>query len=392
MLEDSLARLAVLPELKFIGLNYRYKVQAVIHCKKVSTYEVCPKCAQPSRSVHDRRWVEIKDSPIRGRSVTLRILKRRFRCRLCLGVFTEPVPGIGKGQRTTERFRKTLFWLCERFENLSKVREHLRCSSSTIHRHYYNQAHLKLKTRSYSWPRHIGIDEHKWAKNKHKRYPEFATIFVDHVNKRIYDLARDRDVVGLKDQIKTNKGKDNVRYATIDLSPGYRRFIKESFPNAKIIADKFHVVRLLHPHINRHRKQIAGDRRRNPIGKLLLRNSKNLKHHQRRAVNMWLAEHKELTKIYLAKEAIHRLYRTKGYNRAQSALLKLCDWLGRSEVKELLTLRKTLLSWRYEILEYFNKRLTNGRTEAFNAKAKLIRKKGYGYRSFKNYRVRLLTC
>lgn len=44
-----------------------------------------------------------------------------------------------------------------------------------------------------------------------------------------------------------------------------------------------------------------------------------------------------------------------------------------------------------EILAYFYCRLTNARTEGFNGKAKLVIRRAYGYKSFRNYRLRLLN-
>ena len=59
---------------------------------------------------------------------------------------------------------------------------------------------------------------------------------------------------------------------------------------------------------------------------------------------------------------------------------------------ELKTLRRTLMRWRTEILAYFATGLTNGRTEGFNNKAKVVKRRAYGYRSFRNYRLRLLNA
>ena len=63
-----------------------------------------------------------------------------------------------------------------------------------------------------------------------------------------------------------------------------------------------------------------------------------------------------------------------------------------SRTTELQTFRRTLVRWRREILVYFDTRLTNARTEGFNNKAKLVKKRAYGYRSFRNYRLRLLNA
>ena len=50
------------------------------------------------------------------------------------------------------------------------------------------------------------------------------------------------------------------------------------------------------------------------------------------------------------------------------------------------------MRWRNEILEYFKNRLTNARTEGFNNVAKVVKKRAYGYRSFKTYRLALLQA
>ncbi|MDB4983470.1 MAG: transposase TnpA, partial [Myxococcales bacterium] len=79
-------------------------------------------------------------------------------------------------------------------------------------------------------------------------------------------------------------------------------------------------------------------------------------------------------------------------DRAGLALTALTDSLAASPLPELQTFRRTLLRWRREILAYFGTGLTNARTEGFNNKAKLVKKRAYGYRSFRNYRLRLLNA
>src|SRR5262245_9858833 len=81
-----------------------------IPCVKQSTLEVCPKCANPSQSIYDHRQIRVKDAPIRGKIIWLDIVKRRFWCKTCRKPFTEPVPGISKGKRTTERYRAEILW------------------------------------------------------------------------------------------------------------------------------------------------------------------------------------------------------------------------------------------------------------------------------------------
>ncbi|MBK7845865.1 MAG: transposase [Bdellovibrionales bacterium] len=92
------------------------------------------------------------------------------------------------------------------------------------------------------------------------------------------------------------------------------------------------------------------------------------------------------------KEALHKLYRARGLQKATEAFVRLTDQMAKSSLKEIIKLRKTLMKWRKEILNYFVTGLTNGKTKAYNRLAKLYQYRAFGYRSFFNYRLRLLNA
>src|SRR5229473_2093743 len=111
----NLTRFVLLPEVNFLSSRKAGKAHTVIEGEKHSECEVCPKCATLSYAVYDRRKVNLKDAPIRGVSVRLKVTKRRFYCKTCKKPFTEPLPGVGKGHRTTQRYRKEVLWAAENF-------------------------------------------------------------------------------------------------------------------------------------------------------------------------------------------------------------------------------------------------------------------------------------
>ena len=157
---ESTSRFILLPELKVINHWSPNKFRNDYIVEKESDFEVCPKCATISRSVHDRRWVKIADQPIRGAGVYLKVLKRRFRCPNCRKVFTEPLQGVRKGHRTTERFRRGVKWACDNYADLKRVARAYKCSSWLVYKIFYEQLELKARARQYPWPSTIGIDEH----------------------------------------------------------------------------------------------------------------------------------------------------------------------------------------------------------------------------------------
>ena len=381
----------LLPELKLLNFHKDRSGRKHQHAQKVSDFEVCPKCATPSRSVYDRRVVEVHDSPVHGHQVWLHVLKRRFYCKPCRKPFTEPVPGIRKGKRTTERFRRSLLWACENFADLTRVKRAYSCSTWMIYQTLTEHLEINLKRHiNYPWPKTIGIDEHFFSRAK--GYREFATVFVDYDHKRVREIALGKVKGDLIQQLEHISGRENVKNVVLDLADSYKSFAKEFFPNSQLIADKFHVLRLLNPALNRRRKEITGDKRTNPIRKLLLRNGKKLEYFERKALYQWLDQYPELKEVYHFKERLFGFYRIHGYNNAANILTRITDNMAHSELPEIKTLRRTLMKWRNEILNYFKNRITNARTEGFNNVAKLVQKRAYGVKSFKMYRLRYLSA
>jgi len=380
----------LLPELRFLGAKPTGFQQLTLQSEKTSSVEVCPRCATASSSIYDHRTVRVKDSPVRNEQMFIEIRKRRFFCAPCRKPFTEPVPGIRKGGRVTERYRRYILWAAERFSSLKDVRRAAHCSSGFIYKTLFAELEKRRRMRLYPWPKTLGLDEHFFRRRN--SIPEFASIFVDYRGRRIMEVAAGRAGAELEAQVGYIPGRENVRNVVIDMCQPFRAFVQNFFPNARIIADKFHVLRLLNPAINRHRKAITGDKRKLPVRILLLRSGHELDYFVRKALNMWLEHHPQLAEIYRAKEALHRLYRTRGRDKAALGLTWITDQLATSSIPELKTLRRTLISWRTEILNYFDTGLTNGRTEGFNNVAKLVKKRAFGYRCFNNYRLRLLNA
>jgi transposase len=354
--------------------------------------EVCPKCATPSRSIYDRRVAVVRDEPLRDKLVRLHIHKRRFSCKPCGKPFTEPVPGIRKGSRSTERYKRAVLWACESFSDLASVRRTFNCSAGFIYTSLYQQLELKRRERLYPWPKVIGIDEHFFRRNSTFGFPEFVSVVVDFKGRRLMEVVKGKSSVELEVALQEIPGRNNVQYVVMDMSDGYRAFVRSYFPNALIVADKFHVLRLLSPAINRRRREVVGNRQTAPLRRLLLRNGPDLSLEHRFRLNRWLGQHPELQELYHWKEGLHGLYRVRGYDRAARALTKMTDKMALSTLPEIHTFRRTLMRWRFEVLAYFASGLTNGRTEGFNNKAKVVKRRAYGYRSFQNYRLRLLNA
>lgn len=389
----SLAKFLLLPELKLKAVKSWNRFDCLYLCEKEPKLEYCPKCATPSEVTYDHRTVRIKDAPIRGHAAKLVIRKRRLFCKPCQKPFTEPLPGIRKGKRHTDRYARAILWACENFSDLKRVRRAYNCSAYFLYKIYYEKCEAKIREQvNYAWPKTIGIDEHAFKRSPEHGNTEFVSMIVDYDHKRVRELVHGKTTAALTGALSSIPGRENVRNVILDLCDPFKNFARSFFPNARIVADKFHVLRLLSPALLRRRKEIAGDRTTLAAKKLLLMSGHKLGYFRRQALLEFLGKHPELKELYEWKERLHRFYRIPDYLRASRAFRALVDDMAFSDLPEIKRLRRTLLKWKEEILFYFLTKLTNARTEGFNNKAKVVKRRGYGYKSFRNYRLKVLTA
>ena len=392
MPESSLAQKYLLPEMELIRVGRGPTGATDFVVRMTSTHEVCPKCASVSRSVYDHRWVTIKDEPMRRTAVRLLIHKRRFMCSRCKKPFTEPVGGIIKGKRTTERYARAVQEACDDYVDLKTVRERFRCSGGYLYQVLYRHLELKLRQKRTDWPERVGIDEHFFKRGKGFERRRFVTMVVDQTNGRLIEVADGKSGADVETAVARFTGRENVRWVSIDLSGSYRSFVQGYFPNAQIVADKFHVLALPMGALMKYRKEAEGGKNTAYLRKILLSPGYQVLDYWRPRLKEWLKKHPNLEAVYWAKERLSRFFRIRSVTQAAKELTRLTNDLCLSSVPELRTLRETLRKWRLEILNYWTSRQTNARVEGFNNKAKLVKRRAYGYISFPNYRLRLLNA
>lgn len=390
MLENKILNFLSLPEVKIIKFNHGPGGSWFWCEKKRGSFEVCTRCGSKSSSVYDHREVLIKDEPVKEKAVTLKIRKRRYYCHTCRKPFTEYIPGIWPKRRTTQRLRESVRQACNRFSSLSEVRKTFNLSSSFVYKVYYEQLELQNRQLAREFPKQLGIDEH--FVRRQYGVPKFMTVFTDLKRRSVRECVHGKTKQGLIDQLGHMQGRYNVEWVALDMSDTYRGFALTYFPNAKLVADKFHVLRVFSNILNRHRIDDTGDKRKNPVRKLLLRNRHNLKYYEQSALDLWLKEHPKIKEAYEWKEHFHRLYRIKGYNRACNRFEKLLLAMRFSQLPEIKRFSRTLERWRDEILNYFINPITNAVTEGYNRIASLVKNRAFGYKNEKNYRLRFLNA
>jgi transposase len=318
---------------------------------------------------------------------------RRFRCLECGGSFVQPLPGIVPGRHSTEPYRAQIF---ERHDDgicASRLGRREGIGPATVSRIYAQFTERKAaERRSLDCPFVLGIDEHTLHRGQ-----RFATTLCDLKNRRVFDISPGRSELELSGYLRTLRGRDKVRVVCIDLSSSYRAMIRRWFPRAVIVADRFHAIRLVGLHLLRLARQLVPELGWNRGWLALLRTRPDrLDPEQHSRLQRLLLEKPALAGIYQMKERLCALLRHKGLDKRQcrrrvAELFALIAELQQCGLEPARTLARTLQDWSEEIARMWRFSRNNGITEGFHRKMKLIQRRAYGFRSFQNYRLRVLA-
>lgn len=168
------------------------------------------------------------------------------------------------------------------------------------------------------------------------------------------------------------------------------------FPKAKIVADRFHVIRLVLAAFHEFCKGVDPDIRwKRGIAGALRTKGANLKAGQKQIWERGFEKQPAIRTAYEFKEELCALMSMKAQKRNNCirllARLQEMVWQMLHEAPEIFKkLGRTIRQWFEPIIRMWRFSKSNGITEGFHRKMKLIQRRAYGYRNFANYRLRVL--
>jgi transposase len=358
---------------------------------RVAQPPVCPDCR--SEGPHRRKDLvrrRIRHTSIGARAHWLVLSVPKWHCR-CGRYFRQRVPGVLPYQRVTEKFKEEVVERHEHGHSLSRIRDSHRISWATTERwvHHIYARRVSHQAERVA-PKVLGIDEHFFTRKQ-----GYATTFANLDTHRVFDVQLGRSEASLQRFLDELAGKEHTEVVVMDLSETYRAIVRRHFPNAAIVADRFHAVRLVGQCLMEAWKQLepAGRKHRGLIS-LMRRRPDNLEPEQKLRLAAYLTEHPMVGAVYGQLQRVMMLLRQK-HQRA-----KECRWHARHFVKivreleaapmpVLQTLARSLWSWRDEIARMWRFTKTNGITEGLHNKMEVISRRAYGFRNFQNYRLRV---
>jgi len=346
----------------------------------------CPCCGNKTSRTHDYRNQRIKDLPIHTTNSVIILKKRRYVCP-CGKRFYEKLDFLPKYHRMTSRVYSSILNYLRTNYSVKYIAQTLNISTHTVLRI------MKLLNYSCtSLPEVLSIDEFKGNSGGAK----YHCILVDPVNRKVLDILKDRKTHILTDYFRCFKDRSKVKYFITDMWRPYVDIAKTYFKNATIVIDKYHYIRYVIWAIEKVRKRVQKglcDKLRKYFKrskKLILARKEHLNEDSKAELEVMLLYSEDLRQAHYIKELFYKVTNATSSVEAKDLLVKWINIARASGIQEFSSCAKTLSNWINEIANSFDVTYTNGCTEGYNNKIKVIKRNAFGFRNFDNFRTRIL--
>lgn len=241
--------------------------------------------------------------------------------------------------------------------------------------------------------RRLAIDEiHLGRKRK------FYTLVLDLDSGRILWAAPGRGQGALRGfWRRLRRSKARIEAVATDMSAAYWSAVVENLPEAVIVFDRFHIMKLMNERLDELRRAMVREAE-GPLKKkikgtrfLLLRNSENLEDEHLPRLDQALQLNEPLLLGWYLKEELRELWNQPDERTMRRFLRDWCDKAIGTAIPALAKMAKTLLTHASGILSYATHRITSGRLEGINNKIKTLTKRSYGFKDEEFFLLRLLS-
>lgn len=224
----------------------------------------------------------------------------------------------------------------------------------------------------------------------------YRFVVTDVENKSVIDILRKRNKDVVISYLSKLKDIDKVELVAMDMWRTYKDAVNMVIPHAKIVIDKFHVVKLANEALEKIRKanrqNVSAKERRQLMRDrhvLLIRRKGLNDFDDQIKLQIWADKFPLLGQAYELTEQFFDIYEAKTVDEAY----KLYQEWHSNVPKELMIyfedLIKAMTNWEEEIFNYFTSPITNAYTESLNRLIKTINHVGRVY-FFEALRARIL--
>lgn len=342
---------------------------------------------------------EIRTLPIGRKRVWLRTSCVKLFCHDCQRAMQLPNRWAAPWSRQTLAFERYALDLL-RHTTIKDVAEHLGVSWDTIkdiQKRYLKRRFGRVRL---GRMRRIAIDEISIGRGH-----RYLTVVLDLDRGAVVFVGDGKGAKALEPfwrRLGPNLRR-RIQAVAMDMSPAFQAAVIEHLPLAKIVFDRFHVMKLYNDKLSDLRREVqreAETRLKRDVLKgirwLLLRNEENLNDERKgrrlsdkERLQRALELNAPLATAYYLKEDLRRFWEQKDEKDAREFLE---DWVRRanaSGIRMLQTMAKTLQGHRSGLLAYYRHPISTAALEGTNTKIRVMQRQAYGFRDQEFFKLKI---
>lgn len=347
---------------------------------------VCVDCGSDRLIGHGRNERVIRDMPTHGKRTAIYVDTRRWRCVDCGKTFMETLPAVNAKREMTERLTR---WIGQQSlkRTFASIANDTGLDEKTIRNIFRDYVNVLESEFRFETPKWMGIDEIYLIKPR--------GVITNIEDNTVLELLTNRNQETIAKYLTALKGKERIQYVAMDMWRPYKTAVNAVLPQAIVVIDKFHIVKMANEAMEKARKSMRANltikQKRGLMHDrfVLLKRERNLTDEERFNLDGWMKNYPLLGEAYRLKEAFYGIYEAKSQS---DALLAYEQW-QKSIPPELHDhfhdLTRAFQNWMPDILSYFEHPVTNAYTESLHSLIRVMDRLGRGY-SFKALRAKIL--
>lgn len=334
--------------------------------------------------------------PIGHKKVVIRWAVPRVECRDCGVVRRVKVPFARLHKRYTKRLEKYVLSLL-RAATIKDVAAIVGLSWDVVKDIQKCSLLKRFRLPRLRGVRRIAIDEISIGKGH-----RYLSVVLDLDSGKVLFVGEGKGAEALKPFWKRVKRckKCKIACVAIDMSPAYISAVGGNLPDARLVFDRFHLVKLCNEMLTKLRRALFSEAtqlmHKNVLKGtrwLLLKNPDNLdlSRNEAQRLKEALELNKPLATAYYMKEELRRFWEQE--DKAAAAEI-LNDWVRRAETSGIRLLKafaKTVAAHRHGILAWYDNRISTGPLEGTNNKIKTMKRQAYGYRDTEFFKLKIMA-
>jgi transposase len=390
-----MTKLLNLPGVKVRDYRLIEDIGIILSLENTKKEVLCPNCGKTTDLLHQNNFQTIRDLSFGQQGVYLKINRRRMRCPHCQNKFTEELEFVRRKRVHTLRFVDKIIEdvLSSDIKNVAKRND---LSEQEIETMLKDVGQDLVKEKPVNLKK-LGIDEIAVVKGQRNYY----VVLVDLEKRKVVGFVEQRTKKAITEYLEPwgEEVLSGIQEVSIDLWKTYKSLVEELMPQAKIVADRFHVMKQVNDELDAARRKIKKEAERlkdkdekskilSGLTKskyVLLKNQEDLKESEQEKLKEVQKVAPVLREMHRLKEQLRNIFETQ--KNWSEGLLNLADWL--KDISEYFPQSfGTIKRWIGEIIAYFDEGTTQGVVEGINNKLKLIKRRAFGFRSFDNFQIR----